>query len=170
MSSLILTAAAAACLSALCRSPERFAQLPENILLTISCWSKITFNIWQGSKNMWKICLLKLQLESCSATFCFGLLLPIRLPTNLSIYLSLYNTNTTRIFFIPPSSLLLYLHFFWFFDYSNFKRQTPKKRRRRFYYRFNFRWNFARIARRATKKSLLLRAFAKAGENAILGS
>ena len=27
------------------------------------------FNIWQGSKNMWKIYLLKLQLESCIATF-----------------------------------------------------------------------------------------------------
>ena len=52
-------------------------------------------------------------------------------------------------------------------DYLNFKRQTQKKD---LYYRFNFRWNFARIARRVTKKSLLLRAFAKAGENAILGS
>ena len=131
MSSLILTAAAAR-LAALSRSPERFAQLPENILLTISCWSKITFNIWQGSKNMWKICLLKLQLESCSATFCFGLLLPIRLQLiYLFIYLlySLYNTNSTRIFFIFRLFIItLPAFFFLFFDYLDFKRQTPNKR------------------------------------------
>ena len=66
---------------------------------------------------------------------------------------------------------MLCLHFLLVFWLFKFQKANPKKEKSSFLkYRFNFRWNFARIARRATKKSLLLRAFAKAGENAILGS